>query len=61
VQQPPPAHLGSPCHAPPALCHTPMTSCREASQKKPLVRSTPGHLSDRASLSRRAAWKGRRA
>jgi hypothetical protein len=26
------SHLGSPCHAPPADCHSPITSCRVASQ-----------------------------
>jgi hypothetical protein len=38
-----------------------MTSCLVASQKKPLVRSTPGHLPDSALSSSLCGWKGRLA
>ena len=47
-------------HEPPAWCHSPQTSWRLASQKKPLLRTTPGH-SLRSSASKRSGWNGRRA
>ena len=48
---------GSPRQAPPADCHRPATSWRVASQKKPLLRSTPGQGCSSAA-SRRPGWKG---
>ena len=36
-----------------------MTSCLVANQKKPLVLKTPAQVTDRATSSSRAGWKGR--
>lgn len=45
------ARPGSPRQAPPADCHRPAMLWRVASQKKPLLRSTPGHGRSSASSS----------
>ena len=45
-------HQYSPDQACPAVCHIPRTSFRVASQKKPLLRSSPGQGVSSSSANR---------